>query len=254
MKYQFRFKGRIHEQIGRDVNGVFTSLYDHPVVRIRLSHNGYLPEIMTAKQKLERNTRLLRMQLAEEPDDVPSLGFLGRELYFSGRLEESVQMLSRCEELAPTCPDYARLPEVRVHLVRALLNLGLAQEAVAVAIRSVQANPEYPNAWFELARAQSSYALTLLRRARDGFTVAKEVSPSYSGLVNFDKEIPTWKYKVGLANVSIGMGDLAQACDLYQQALEIFPQNGGIQSQIEKIEEQARYVLDRRIKINSEAK
>lgn len=60
---QFRFTGRVHEQIRESIE---TSGYDVIETEIAIYHKGYFTE---SQKKMERNRRLLEMDLRDNPDD-----------------------------------------------------------------------------------------------------------------------------------------------------------------------------------------
>ncbi|WAH36738.1 tetratricopeptide repeat protein [Alicyclobacillus dauci] len=61
---------------------------------------------------------LLRKAIQDDPNDIVSWGFLGRELLAMGELEEAAQVLGTAEKLAPKFPYYARLSELRADFCR----------------------------------------------------------------------------------------------------------------------------------------
>lgn len=85
------YLGRIHEQ-------VFSSLeplrvrwgLDNRLGTAKLLHHGYSSEVTRDRRKIERNLRLLEMDLVERPGDPNLLMSLGLELVRSGRRDQGL--------------------------------------------------------------------------------------------------------------------------------------------------------------------
>lgn len=242
-QYGLRWWGRIHEQVG-GADGIYATQFLKPVVRIRLNHDGYDPKIMTSRHKLERNIRLLRRALEENPKDIGSMGFLGRELYLSRQFDEAVRVLYEAEQLATEYPMYARLPEVRGYLLDALVGLNRLHEAVAVGERAVKHSPNYPRALYGLGRAKLALSLKLIDEAFDAFTGAIERAPSYRGYVSYDSDIVNWRAFAALGDIWKLRGDWVKARTMYERALQGTGDNLAVINQLEAMQRQARAFLD----------
>jgi glycosyltransferase involved in cell wall biosynthesis len=99
----YAFAGRVHEQVVR---------YGEPVAPIGtgivLDHVGYTPEAIASFDKVERNLRLLELDLADSPDDAYLHYQKGRTLFVSGKLSEAITSLTRSWELLNSpVPDWA---------------------------------------------------------------------------------------------------------------------------------------------------
>ncbi|WP_284227305.1 glycosyltransferase [Alicyclobacillus hesperidum] len=237
-----RWLGRIHEQIGLPEGGVFAGNFVRPAVRIRVRHDGYKPEVMNAKQKLQRNIHLLKAAVNDNPNDIASWGFLGRDLLLAGHVEEAVNALYTTERLAPSNPQYARLPEIRMFLIDALVSLGRRAEAIAVGERAKAEHPNYPGTWFALGRALMNTAIHELGQAKEAFVKAQQSAQGYRGMVAFDPQILTWRSTAAIADVEKLLGNSFQALKLYEDALSKSPGNKAIAGQIEWLRNQARMI------------
>jgi tetratricopeptide (TPR) repeat protein len=83
--YGIRWYGRIHEQLGLNAEDPRSQeAIPRVAVNVRLNHVGYHPTVMRAKDKLQRNIALLKKAVEDDPEDLASLGFLGREFVFAG--------------------------------------------------------------------------------------------------------------------------------------------------------------------------
>jgi glycosyltransferase involved in cell wall biosynthesis len=99
----YAFAGRVHEQVVR---------YGNPVTPIAtgivLDHVGYTPEAIASQNKIERNLRLLELDLADAPSDAYVHYQKGRTLFVAGKLEEAITSLARSWELVSSpVPDWA---------------------------------------------------------------------------------------------------------------------------------------------------
>lgn len=237
-----RWWGRIHEQIGSDKAGVFGQTYLRPPIRLRVHHWGYEPSVMQKKQKLERNIKLLEESIKEDPRDIASMGFLGRELGLSGRIEESIRYLTRTELLAPEFPTYGRVSEVRSYLIEMLIKLGRLQEALAVADRLVSQAPEYPSGWYLKGKVELGIAVKMLDEARNSLVKCQQTYPGYRGIVSVDQSIPDIHAPIALADVAKLQGKWTEALALYQSSLK-HRESSPVNVQIENMRKEARGIL-----------
>ena len=85
---EYRFSGRIHEQIAHNLPAYLPERLEHTEVRVE--HFGYLGVVRDAKEKSKRNIELLERQLAEGGDS-PFLHFnLGSEHAAAGDAERAL--------------------------------------------------------------------------------------------------------------------------------------------------------------------
>jgi glycosyltransferase involved in cell wall biosynthesis len=88
-----KYYGRVHEYLSDQSNAKVVALHD-----IVIKHTGYLPEIHDQDRKHERNIRLLRKQIKEDPDLYRWKYFLLR--YIDIQSHEAISILN----------DFGRLP------------------------------------------------------------------------------------------------------------------------------------------------
>ncbi len=121
---ELRFEGRIHEQILPSIRrlGGRVEWTDHFVV-----HSGadYTP--LGMKRKLDRDLRLLRLDLRERPNHPFVLFNLGMTLIHMEAFAEARKMLERC--VAVSGSDESHLRKAYVLLAESLESLGLRDEA-----------------------------------------------------------------------------------------------------------------------------
>ena len=108
------FRGRIHEQ-------VFASLLDRAKVwgvktalgSAELRHHGYNDEMVRDRNKVERNLKLLRAAIAEDPNDINLVMNLGMELVRSDDLAGGVEKYREAYARMCAQPEAERVPELR---------------------------------------------------------------------------------------------------------------------------------------------
>jgi glycosyltransferase involved in cell wall biosynthesis len=233
------WRGRAHEQL-EERGGTATSpkgLPQYPV-NVRLLHDGYDSTVVDMTAKLERKVVRLRKAIEDCPEDIASWGFLGRELLTLGRIDEAIEALLRAEELSAVYTWFARMPEVRTNLIIAYQRSGMLEEARQVAVRGTEADPYYPDHWFQVGAIELEQVLAKLQSARVSFAKAKETSGRYRGVVATDRALWEWKADAALADAFRVGGDLVTARDLYQRALAGDPENAKVLAQLKRIEEQ----------------
>jgi glycosyltransferase involved in cell wall biosynthesis len=115
---------RVHEQILPALRAAGARLV---VTDLVIRHLGYRDAGLRAR-KLERNLRLLLMELAEQPDEPFTLFNLGGTYLDLGRFEEALPPLRRCLETAPAGATF--LPRAHVLLVQGLRAVGRPEEAL----------------------------------------------------------------------------------------------------------------------------
>ena len=239
-RFGLRFWGRIHEQIGPPEGGIFAAGYPRPAVRIRFEHDGYQMEVVNSKSKMERNIRLLRASINDDPDDIVSWGFLGRELLFTGHTDEAIEALSRTESLLDQHPNYGMTSVVRMLLINALLVKDRLEEAMDVANRVSKSDPSFPDVWYSKGKVEMSLALKYLQSAHASFEMAINAMPTYRGMLSFDPEIAQWKALAALGDVAKMNGNLVEARRFYRQAKISCPGNDVLEHQLKFIEDQQK--------------
>jgi tetratricopeptide (TPR) repeat protein len=239
-RFGLRFWGRVHEQIGPPEGGLFAVAYPRPAVRIRFEHDGYQKEVMNTKSKFERNIRLLRASIQHDPDDIVSWGFLGRELLFTGQIDEAIDALSHTEALMDKHPEYGMASVVRMLLINALLAKDRIEDALDVANRVCESDPSFPDVWYTKGKVEMSLALKYLKSAQSSFETAINTAPYYRGILSFDPEIMQWKAVAALGDVAKMNGNLTEARRLYSQAKNWCPDNDVLEYQLKFIDDQRK--------------
>ncbi len=86
---EIRYHGRIHEQIS--LPGGEAMICQDEQKRLSISHTGYVPAIMKEKKKWERNIRLLKREIKENPDNSTFWSYLGDAYNGLGEVEKAAE-------------------------------------------------------------------------------------------------------------------------------------------------------------------
>ena len=95
---RIRWSGRVHEQIIPQLQRHGLTLELAP---IRILHTGYLPAVMEARHKAERNRQLLEQELAAKPGDPYTLWQLGQTVIQNGEIELALRYCRKAEKRLP---------------------------------------------------------------------------------------------------------------------------------------------------------
>jgi len=209
-----RYWGRVHEQVGTAA-GVFQDDTYRRQVKIRYLHDGYDPDVVAGKGKLERNLRLLRLMLDEEPDNPGHWLFYGRESLAAGLEEQGHHALLEALRLAAVQPRFGRLLDIYKLLVELLMKRKLWDEAERVCRQAQEANPHFPDAHYWLAQIRMKQAESLYREAEADIRKAQEALATYRGSVTADYRIGEWLAEMALADIAFRGGKWSEARKLY---------------------------------------
>jgi tetratricopeptide (TPR) repeat protein len=205
---------RIHEQ-------VFPSLIKcskawgmkTAVGTAELLHHGYTPEMMKDRNKVDRNLRLLRLAVQENPDDANLLMNLGLELVRSGDLSTGLAHYREAYRFMSAQPVAETSPELREVLLTQLtcyLYKARAHEEIVQVLDSPLAKRGALTSSLHFSLGLAWYELKQPLKAADQirYCLAKRKQPSLSP-VNPDI-LTTMPYHC-LALSLILVGDLAGA-------------------------------------------
>ncbi|MDA8400467.1 MAG: glycosyltransferase [Actinomycetota bacterium] len=137
------WRGRLHEQVWTRDGKRQLQLVDPATEVVRLEHLGYTSEVMSAKDKTERNLRLARLALDEaSTEDRPyALLNLARSYHFGGNSEKALEIAVKAAEIAKVSID--KRFAIRT-IVDSLLELGRASEALEWSTELRQGTSECP--------------------------------------------------------------------------------------------------------------
>ncbi len=218
---EYRFEGRLHEQIAHHLPAYALERIEQTSVRVE--HFGYLGDVREAKEKSQRNIKLLLAQQAESPP-TPFLHFnLGSEYAAAGDAPASLAEFERAWAMIESSGArdvYEFTPSLIARLVKALRFCNRAEEAIARAQGGLQRFPGFTDLVFE----QASASLVLGREpdAVDYFRRCIEMgdAPSaYASTLGCGTYLP----RLGLAELHLHRNEPEQARELLDWCLREHP-------------------------------
>jgi tetratricopeptide (TPR) repeat protein len=150
---EYRFDGRLHEQIGNKLPGYLPDRIEQTAVR--LEHYGYLGVVRDAKEKSRRNIELLLKQKEESPPSAFLHFNLGSEYAAGGDAQAALREFEAAWALAESEPDgtYEFIPSLVARLVKSLRVCGRHAEAIERARDGLARFPNFTDLVFEQASA-----------------------------------------------------------------------------------------------------
>jgi tetratricopeptide (TPR) repeat protein len=149
---EYRFRGRLHEQMAHKLPGYLPERVGH--TQVRVEHYGYLGVVRDKKDKARRNLELLERQ-SEEGIDTPYHKFnLGSEYLALGEMDRARDLLVAAwteMENEPRRTSYPYMPSLASRTVIALKETGRLDEAHAQADAGLEVFPGFTDLVFHQA-------------------------------------------------------------------------------------------------------
>lgn len=181
---EYRFEGRVHEQIAHNLPSGLPERIEP--TQVRVDHYGYLGAVRDAKEKSRRNIELLRRQLAEAGAN-PFFHFnLGSELAAAGDAAGACEQFERAWGLLAEDParrERPFAPSLAVRSVKALRFGGRLAEAEARAVEGLALYGDLTDLVFErasiaAAAGDTERAATLLEECLERGDAPSRYSPT----------------------------------------------------------------------------
>ncbi len=219
---EYRFEGRLHEQIANRLPGYLPERLEATPVRVE--HYGYLGAVRDSREKSRRNIELLRLQQAESQPTPFLLYNLGSEYAAAGDPQAALAEFERAWELLHSLPDrdsYQFVPALTSRLVKALRACGRLEDAIDRAEQGL----EYFPGFTDLVMEQGIAAVGLGRQelALEYFERCLEMGDAprgYTATIGCG----TYLALVNLAELRRVRGDSTQAIELLGRCLREYPQ------------------------------
>jgi tetratricopeptide (TPR) repeat protein len=154
-----RFSGRIHEQIIESVQKAGGTIGPTDIF---VEHEGYSPERMTDRKKIERNIAILRKELEENPENGMMYFYAGECYSLFEQWDEAIRWYTEGSQKKNIPPDNAAI--LYQNLGTAYLNAGNIQEAYRAERFSLKLLPERITPHIviaETALAEGNYDLAI---------------------------------------------------------------------------------------------
>jgi tetratricopeptide (TPR) repeat protein len=167
---EYRFKGRLHEQMAWALPGYLTERIEY--TQLRIEHYGYLGVVRDAKDKSRRNLDLLLQQVADGQESAFQSFNLGSEYLALGELETAVDHFEKSWRMLESDPGrtvYPYVPTLANRFVTTLRELGRLDAADAKADESLELFPGFTDlvfqkAWIARSRGDDNTARALFTR------------------------------------------------------------------------------------------
>lgn len=218
---EYRFEGRLHEQIAHCLPGYLPERIE--ATSVRVEHYGYVGAVRDTREKSRRNIELLRLQQAES-DPTPFLHYnLGCEYAATGDRAAALVELERSWGLLEADSNrdgYVFAPALLSRLVKALRVCGRPREALARAEKGLERFPGFTDLVLEQALAaialgREDHAIELCERCIE----MGDAPRRYTATVGCGSYLP----RVRLAELRRTRGELGQAIELLERCLREHP-------------------------------
>src|SRR4051812_19965480 len=216
---EYRFEGRIHEQIAHKLPSGQPERIE--ITDVRVEHYGYLGVVRDAKDKSRRNIELLERQRDEGGEETGFLHFnLGSEYAALAENAQARASFERAWEIMRGRPDraaYGYIPSLVARLVRARRLTGFVDGAIALADEGLRLLPGFTDLVFEQAEAareagRPEAAVALLERCLE----MGDAPSKYSATAGRGSYLAL----VALATLRRHGGDTAGARELLERCLD----------------------------------
>lgn len=214
-----RYRGALHEFVARvgDEQSLPATLSP-----IEIVHHGYQPDIVSERNKRQRNLRLSRVALEAAPDDAALVYNYATSALFAGERELAVEQFERVVALTESVERGFR-PMALTTLAGLYVELGRAAHALVLADKCVSIAPTLPDGHY--ARGCALDALGRSAEARGAFEAAIGAGDAGSTFVYFvvDDEIAAWKAQNEIARLLIAEGRFVEAEEWFERGLARSP-------------------------------
>lgn len=208
----YLYSGRIHEAVDSSIIGKHGAL-SIGSSEIEIIHFGYLPEIMQRKRKIIRNEQLLRLALAERPEDHFHSYNLAVTYCQDGRLDEAQSLLLHTINQVPLQVSYR--PAMIRDLCKIYLSQGNMKAIDSLLMHELERYDDYPDLHY--IQGQSLENQGLLERAFLSYQLAESIPEHIvlNGKYVSEQGITSFRPLTR-------MGQISQQLELHEDAARLF--------------------------------
>ncbi len=218
---QYRYSGRLHEQIADTLPAYLPERVEY--TNVRIEHYGYLGAVRDSREKSRRNIELLRLQQAEGEPTAFLHYNLGAEYAVAGVPENARVEFERAWELLEADPERDTLqfaPALANRLVRSLRACGRHEEAIARAQDALERFPGFTDLVLEQAAAHAS--LEKHARAAELYEQCMAMGDAprrYTATVGCGSYLP----RIALGELRLAHGQAVEAVELLEYCVREHP-------------------------------
>lgn len=219
-KSYLRYIGLVHEQlVSTDHNNPLRRSYCPDLL---ILHAGYLPEVMKAKNKSERNKALLLQAIEKEPMNGFHYFNLARTHQALGSNHEALEAVERCIQISS--PEAAYLVPAISQRIALTLDIHGPLQACGIAMAAPQKCFDNPDYW--IVRAGVHQSAGDYQGAIDAYEKAAQfVNQRSKNNTPFDNSSMTWKPYYGIAQCWSALGHPETALIFVEQSIKQCPKN-----------------------------
>jgi tetratricopeptide (TPR) repeat protein len=217
---QIRWSQRVHEQILPAVQALGGACQQTDII---IDHLGYQDEHVR-QRKHERNLRLLRLEVQEQPDHPFTLFNLGWALLMAGQPDEAISCLKRYRDKGRVTDTQAA--KAYVLLAQAQRGLGRAHEALQECQQGRRLFPDDPELLF--TEGLLYYQLGDSRQAASRLEELLQLRPSARLVVGVDDGLTSYLARHNLAVIYRDQGQLREAECQWRAVLQQRPRWGEV--------------------------
>lgn len=221
---EIRFSRKIHEVVDFSINklgGRIIRATDIPVI-----HRGY-EEPNTIKRKIERNFKLIKEEVENNPDDASMWMYLAKSYCSIGDLENGISAYKKAIDIAGTNPlfRFAKLVSL-IDLATLYLNRGELDLAELYALKAVNFDPNFPDAHYIAGNVY--FKKKQFNEAYSEFQKVLDVDPMKSYGLVFSSQVRGLPLYVMLTACAIELKKYSDAVIYGENALKISSNNPDI--------------------------
>jgi tetratricopeptide (TPR) repeat protein len=211
----FKFSGRVHEVL------IFTDdalMHRRLISGITIVHHGYMQDLMRERNKFERNLKLLKSAIEDEPGNPFHEYNLGVHYQAMGKMQKALDHFSIMQEkLGGRKTSY--LPFSLSYAAAAYNELGLYEKAIESARKAISLNKGLKDAYFNIARAQMK--MEKYEEAAENFN--KILSTENNVLIGgtIDTGTRSWKTINGLGICYMALSKNREALECFEKAFDL---------------------------------
>lgn len=215
---EIRFRGLIHEfpTVNNSPNGMLA--VNAP---ISIRHHGYLKDVVTERNKAERNFEMVKAAAAAEPDDPFHHFNVGSTAFLMGRYEEARVALEEMRRINGTA-QRGFIPNALSVLAEIYCDkLGDPVKGEEICRVCLQASPHYANAHFQLGKAL--VAQGRFDEARRAYEMAIDDGKYAHLQFVVDDQVYVWKAHSEIGSSYVLQGNDEKAIEWFRKGLKNAP-------------------------------